>query len=901
MLAVFIWWLIIEILGLAALPLAYRLFRNLPDRGYAFARPLGILLTSYVLWIGASFGFLRNSWGGIVFSILVVAVGCWWFYSRENREAGLVSFLRGNRRMVIANEALFALAFFLFALYRAYNPEIMLTEKPMEFAFLNAILRSDTFPPHDPWLSGFGISYYYFGYLMMAMLTKLSGVASAVAFNLAIVLLFALTVTGAYALVYNLIEGRGNEVMRQRGNEAMRQRGKLVNSLPRQLVTSSTRYLIPLLGPLFVAILGNLEAIFEVLHSKGLGSDAFWNWLDIKELVSNGQVTGRWFDLGSGWWWWRASRVIHDKDLLGNSMEVIDEFPFFSFMLGDMHPHVLALPFVLLALALALNVLRQGSRGAGEQGSKGAGFQYLISNIQLPFSNFQYPIIYALCLGALAFLNTWDFPIYLLVVAMAYGLHRYGHYGKINWGLVRDVAYTAIGLGLLGALLYLPFYIGFQSQAGGILPNLFNPTRLHQYLIFFGPFLFIVIGFMMLVTRRLRAEGEGKNLLSSGLNVLFGAMFLPPLAAFGAIAIILFTARGQTFLRSVLESQVVRQQIGEADLPSLARRLIAIRLGNPWTWLFLALLIAWVVALLWGRLRAGGAPAMGEGRTPAMGEGRTPAMGEGLLTEPLSPRSGDPSTSSGQALRRSRRIAESRSSTLFVLLIIATGLLLTLGVEFVYIKDTFNSRMNTVFKFYYQAWVLLALASAYGVYYVVNRAGGLGRALFLVGFAVLFVLGMIYPLAAGFDRAGGFAHRPTLDGLAWVRQYSPAEYAAVQWLNSHALDTSVILEATGGSFTEYGRVSSRTGLPTLLGWGGHELQWRGSYDEPGRREPDINTIYSSLDTEHVLTLLQKYDITYVYVGSLERGKYTPAALAKFDRLMDVVFQQGNVTIYKRRP
>jgi YYY domain-containing protein len=837
--AVLLWWLIVEILGLAALPLTYRLFKNLSDKGYAFAKPLGILLTSYVLWIGASFGFLRNSWGGIVFSILVVAVGCWWFYSREKREAGLASFLRSNRRMVIANEVLFALAFVLFALYRAYNPEIMGTEKPMEFAFLNAILRSETFPPHDPWLSGFGISYYYFGYLMMAMLTKLSGVASAVAFNLGIAFLFALTVTGAYALMYNLVEGA-------------RKQGKLVASLP--------RCLIPLLGPLFVAILGNLEAIFEVLYSKGLGSAGFWNWLDIKELVSNGQVTGKWFDLGGGWWWWRASRVIHDKDLLGNSVEVIDEFSFFSFMLGDMHPHVLALPFVLLALALAFNVLRQKVPNSKLQTpnpkpeTQNSKLQSLISNLQFPTSNLQHPFLHALCLGALAFLNTWDFPIYLLVMAMAYGLYRYGNYGRVNWALVRDVAYTAVGLGLLGALLYLPFYIGFQSQAGGILPNLFNPTRLHQYLIFFGPFLFVVIGFMMLVTKRLRAEGEGKNLLRSGLNVFLWAMFLPPLAAFGAIAIILFTARGQAFLRSILESPVVRQQIGEADLPSLARRFIAIRLGNSWTYLFLALLIAWLVALLWGKLRA--------------------QKAEG-------------------------RIAE--SSTLFVLLIVATGLLLTLSVEFIYIKDTFNSRMNTVFKFYYQAWVLLALASAYGVYYILERVRGLGRALFLAGFAVLFALGMIYPLVAGFDKAGGFAPQPTLDGLAWVRQHSPDEYAAVQWLNEHVQDMPVILEVSGGSFTEYGRFSSRTGLPTLLGWGAHELQWRGNYEEPGRREPDINTIYSSLDTQQVLTLLEKYDITYVCVGYLERGKYSPAALAKFDRFMDVVFQQGNVTIYKRRP
>jgi len=845
---VLIWWLIVEILGLAALPLTYRLFKNLPDRGYAFAKPLGILLTSYVLWIGASFGLLRNSWGGIVFSILVVAVFSWWFYSREDREAGIASFLGQNRRMVIANEVLFALAFVLFALFRAYNPEIMGTEKPMEFAFLNAILRSETFPPHDPWLSGFGISYYYFGYLMMAMLTKLSGVPSPVAFNLGITLLFALTVTGAYGLVYNLIEGRGNE--------AMGQRGRLVTSLP--------RYFVPLLGPLFVAILGNLEAIFEVLYSKGLGSAGFWNWLDIKELVSHGRVTGRWFDLGGGWWW-RASRVIHDKDLLGNTMEVIDEFPFFSFTLGDMHPHVLALPFVLLALALALNVLRQGARGK-EQGSKGAGeqeagsqpptsiFHAPSSIFQLPTSNFQHPLLYALCLGSLAFLNTWDFPIYLFVVAMAYGLYRYGHHGKVNRALLRDVAYRVLGLGLLGGLLYLPFYLGFQSQAGGILPNLFNPTRLHQYLIFFGPFVFVIIGFATLVTKRWRAEVEDGDLLGGGLKVLLGAVLLPTLLALGSIALIMFTARGQAFLQSILANEMVRQQIDGADWPSLARRLITIRLGNPWTYLFLALLITWVVALLWRRLRAG--------------------KGEGRIAEP---------------------------STLFVLLIIATGLLLTLSVEFVYLRDTFGTRMNTVFKFYYQAWVLLALAGAYGVYYVIEKAKGWGRSLFLAGVAVLVALGTVYPLAAGFDKAGGFAHQPTLDGLAWVRQHSPDEYAAIQWLNQHVSGTPVILEVTGGSYTEYGLVSSRTGLPTVLGWGGHELQWRGNYEEPGRREPDINAIYSSMDTQQVLTLLEKYDISYVYVGSLERGRYSPAALTKFDRFMHVVFQQGNVTIYERRP
>jgi uncharacterized membrane protein len=206
-LAVFLWWLIIEILSLVALPLTVRLFRHLPDRGYALAKPMGLLSVSYVLWIGATFGLLHNSVGGIIFSILAVGAFSGWFYARGKKDGNLLALLRERSWVIVASEALFTLAFVLWALYRAYNPEIAGTEKPMEFGFLNAILRSETFPPHDPWLSGFAISYYYFGYLMMAVLTKLSGVPSNIAFNLSIALLFALTMTGAFSLVYNLVKG----------------------------------------------------------------------------------------------------------------------------------------------------------------------------------------------------------------------------------------------------------------------------------------------------------------------------------------------------------------------------------------------------------------------------------------------------------------------------------------------------------------------------------------------------------------------------------------------------------------------------------------------------------------------------------------------------------------------
>ena len=189
-----------------------------------------------------------------------------------------------------------------------------------------------------------------------------------------------------------------------------------------------------LLGALFVGFLGNLEGLVELAYHKSLIPLQWLQWLDIKQLTDNppsGNLTGGF------WWWWHASRVIHDKDLLGNSIEVIDEFPFFSFLLGDMHPHVLALPFAILAVALALNLLlgaRSWKLEAGNSTARGAGAETGdSSSFKLHVSSFWSMlgdatglgapgiILYAIALGALAFLNTWDFPIYVGLAMLALG------------------------------------------------------------------------------------------------------------------------------------------------------------------------------------------------------------------------------------------------------------------------------------------------------------------------------------------------------------------------------------------------------------------------------------------------------------------------------------------------
>jgi YYY domain-containing protein len=248
----------------------------------------------------------------------------------------------------------------------------------------------------------------------------------------------------------------------------------------------------------------------------------------------------------------------------------------------------------------------------------------------------------------------------------------------------------------------------------------------------------------------------------------------------------------------------------------------------------------------------------------------------------------------------------------FSLILVAAGAAMALLPEYVYLKDIFGVRINTIFKFYYQAWVLWAVAAAAAVYTLLFAQDGPGssaRWLFGGGLALVIGLGLVYPLLAISDRVKESPEAPTLDGTAYFAKDQAADHAAVQWLNTHIEGTPVILETpTRGSYAYEGRVSVQTGLPTVLGWGFHEEQWRGNRSEQNKRYPIIEELYSTTDVQRTLTLLHEYDITYVYVGPLERAKWPASGLLKFDRLaagtplrgLEIVYDHDGVTIYKRR-
>ncbi len=816
------WYFTVTLLGWLTFPLAFHLFPALADRGYSLSRALGLLVWGYLFWLLTSLGLSQNDAGGILLALIMLAgVSASSVFPRqassENRGEQIVNWLKDHRGLVLNIEILFFLGFVFLAFVRASNPELTSAEKPMELMFINAILRSPEFPPRDAWLSGYAISYYYFGYVMTAMLAKLTSVPGTVAHNLMTALIFALGAIGSYGILYNLISNQRNRGTGERE--------------PGDFQNSGTISRSSFLAPFLLLLVSNLEGFFEVLHKRGLGSPEFWKWLDIKDLTTPPATTG-WVP-DRYLWWWRASRVIQDYDLTGSVKEIIDEFPFFSFLHADLHPHILAIPFGLLAVSIALNIIQGGSRG----------------RISLPgFSlhlNWEGFFLSALTLGGLAFLNTWDILIAAALIVGAYGLLRVIQAGW-SWGRLEDVLVFSIPLGLISILLYLPFYVGFASQAGGILPNVVYATRGAHMWVMFAPLFVPLLAFLFyLVSNRQPANWKLSALLTIGLTLVL--WLLSWLVAW------IVSKEAPNLVNIFLQAQ------GVGDLASLFTAATMIRFAHFGSLLTLLALLAPAVGFL-----------LAAGRKPQ-------ATNDNLHT----------------SLPGTR-------PTVFVLLLTVLGTLLVLMPEFIYLRDQFGWRINTVFKFYYQAWILWSIAASFGTAVLLWNLRGAGGMVFRAAFVAVVFMGLFYPVFGLLNRTENFQlGKPdpfwTLDYSDQIRRYNPDEVAAFEWLKS--APDGVVAEAIGGSYSGYARVATYTGLPTVLGWPGHESQWRGGSEQQGTRQGDIEELYTSKNWELTRSILERYDIRYVYLGGLEYSTYTVSE-EKFERFLRVVFRQGQITIYE---
>lgn len=861
------WWLLVTLAGAAVFPMLTRLLGALPDRGYTLARAAGLLLVGYAYWILGSLGFLRNSTGGILLAwLIVLAIGLM-VYTRGGR-FDWRGWWRENRTVVIAAEVLFALLFLGWTLFRAHQNGLTGTEKPMDLMFISSIIRSDIFPPNDGWLSGYSISYYYFGYFIMAMLSMVSGVASTTGYNLSIALLFALTGLTLFGVVYNLVRSRALNDPRK---EKVLDDGDVFTPSRRPAIT------VGVLAVVMTVLMGNFQAaLIELPFQLKAAPEsylAFWNmqeralYPEREQANTAGIAPDAPVTLGPGrsdpadwdfWWWFRASRVLTDFNLDGTvaqGAQPIDEFPQFSFLLADNHPHVMALPFAALALGLALNLLLTGRA-----------------------PNRAEVLLYAFGIGGLIFLNTWDGPIYLIVLIGAEGLRRLMRGGgSLSLGEVGGTLLFGVTVAVLGVLLYLPFLISFRSQASGILPNLISPTLFQHYFIMFGPFLLILGFFLAIEIWRGRGQFNWRFGIQAGLVVL-------ALCVFVMLGLVLAASLVPSLRDVALNFAQPYGGISGVIGPVLGRRLETLL-----TTLVLVIGLVIIAARLFPKRtfkRVGFNESASE--QDAASDAPNQLFGRSVINYPM--------------------------ATGFALLVMGAGIGLTLVPEYFYLRDNFGTRINTIFKFYYQAWLLFSVASAYAIYTLLadsrmERPSPAIRGLFGAVVTLVIGLGMVYPVLGIHNRMfveSGRLRAPepaalTLDGGSSMILTS--DYTAIQCWKALVGDdkTLVVAEAVGPAYNpQYGRVAGLTGVPIVMGWENHERQWRGStYDQAaGNRAGDISQLYNDLRWDTVLPIIERYGIDYIFYGNSERSAYGSAGEEKFRENLEPVCEFDGSLFYR---
>ncbi|MBX3047861.1 MAG: glycosyltransferase family 39 protein [Anaerolineales bacterium] len=468
-LAAVTWYVALAVLGLAAYPILRWTLPGLADGGYVFARLGGLLLLSYAGWLAGSLG-LEHSRGLLAaFAaglLLLGGLAAW-----PQREA-LRREWTARKGDFLRVEALFLLFFLLLLFARFMNPDLWHPgfggEKPMDFAYFNAVLKSSSFPPYDPWFAGGYINYYYWGFVLVGSLVKLLGIVPAVAYNLVLPSLFAMLALGAYGLAWNLWTAWSA--------------GRRTNLSP---------VAVGVAAAVAVVLLGNLASFgtFFTAYAR-LGSEGAFT-PDSGLLSQIGwMLRGLWMGIGGqsppislGDWYWTPTRIIRP---LNGEVGPISEFPLFTFTYADLHAHMIALPVTLLSLAWAASaVLSKAWDG-----------------LRNPWQAAASLLLGALVLGSLRPINTWDLPTYLAigVLALGYALWRYGRLGKLApWWLAG--AGTA-ALVALSVLAYQPFMNWYRQGYASLELWSGSHTPSAAYLNHWGIFLFFIVAWLAWETRQ---------------------------------------------------------------------------------------------------------------------------------------------------------------------------------------------------------------------------------------------------------------------------------------------------------------------------------------------------------------------------------------------------------------
>ncbi len=802
--AVLVWYLAVFSLGLLVYPLLRILFTGLKDSGYPLARTFGMLLFSYLIWLAGSAGIPVLRVTTLSVMLLIIILGCAAGYVQ--REALLAEWNQ-KKKYFLTIEALALGLFVLALLIRLGNPDLWHPwkggEKPMDFSYFNAVLKSTTFPPYDPWFAGGYINYYYYGFVFVGMLVKLLGIVPALSYNLILPTLFMMLGLGAFSLTWNLAGGLKSDDSRE-----------------------GLAYLAGGTGVLGLLIFGNLGILrmifqgIQRLASAGvnvLDGNLFqrikWTFLGFIQLFQTKTLHYRMDE-----WYWNPSRAIG-----GEHGGPITEFPFFTFLYGDLHAHFIALPITVLALTWVLSVILSSQNSKDKQ----PGLIHLLGG----------PLIGALIVGALRPTNTWDYYPYLALgtAALLFAMWQDFRSNRSSWSrsLIRIIIFL-----VFSELFFQPYTNWYGQGYTSIKPWFGTHTPVNDYLVHWGLFLFVIVTWMISETINWMAATPVSALSKlKKYRELILAAFL--------IMLVIIVSFGVN-----LENKLT---IGEFDILGAGVHII---------WFVLPLMV-WAAVLL------------------------------------LRP---------GQSLEKK-----------IVLFMIGTSLAISLMVEIVYVVGDIG-RMNTVFKFYLEAWTFFAVSAAICLTWMIDSIRKWNpplNVIWQVAFYILVSSAALYPLLGGVakirDRMSQDAPH-TLDGMAYMLTAVyhdldtsldlSQDYQAIRWMQDNILGSPVIVEANQVEYHWATRYTVYTGLPGVVGWNWHQRQQRTltPHDWVFTRVEEVNVFYDTVDLDFARDFLERYDVSYIVLGQLERALYRTEGIAKFQAaeglLWESVYQDQETVIYR---
>ena len=789
-----LWYLFVFVLGLAVYPLAHLAMPGLADKGYPLSRALGLVLFGYLAWLAGSLNisYTRTTIAVIFGLLLILGAGLGHYQRADLREQW-----RTNRKYFLMVEGLFLALFLLDLVIRLGNPDLWHPakggERPMDFSYFNAVIKSTVFPPYDPWFAGGYINYYYYGFVLVATPVKLLGIVPSIAYNFILPTLFALVGVCAFSLGWNLLASTWSS--KQENQEAASIHLPLVGGLAASALT------------ILLGNLGTIQLIYQKLQEMG-ARGAFsweptisvfqrWSWA-FQGLVMTFQ--GASLPIGHGDWYWNPSRVVPPRG--GNE---ITEFPLFTFIYSDLHAHMIAIPLALLAIGWALAMVLGRARWRN------------------PLSAVSGLLVGGLIIGIFYPTNLSDAYTYLLlgVIAIGYAVLRYADTPV----LIRRIA-LAVGavaaLYLLSHYLYEP-YRAWYSQAYSALDPWQGPfTPVGSYLTHWLVFLFLVVSWMAWETREWMASTPASSLQK-----------LKPYT-------LLIDAALVVFVLGLLALQYIGTSVGWIALP----------------------IALWAAVLL---LRPG--------------------------------------------LSDAKR---------FVLFLVGTAILITIVVEVVVVSGDIG-RQNTIFKFYMQAWLLLAVSAGAAFAWTLPaffkwlpgwRVFWQTAVILLVAGAALFTL----TGTMGKIRDRWIVEAPrVIDSIDFMKyafydDYGQRldlseDYRAIRWMQDNIQGSPVIVEANCPEYRWCTRMTVYTGLPGVVGWNWHQRQQRVFTSRwVEERVAEVGNFYNSIDLQSARQFLDTYDVGYIVVGQLERAAYTPEGIAKFEQLdgelWREVYRDGNTAIYE---